>query len=183
MKKWFLTIIALQVVFILGLAGTTYAMDWLGKEIRLATVPVDPRDVLYGDYVTLSYEMNRLEPSLWKGDADLPARGDKIYMVLRPNTDGLYEPIAAYSVRVAVNDTEVMVKGVVDYRWDDSLSVRYGLERYYVPKGTGRAMEDQADNPVVTMKIAPWGQLVITDVDVHKKINVLSYHILRRLAI
>ena len=39
-----------------------------GRDVLLKTVPVDPRDLLRGDYVILSYDISRLQPELFKGD-------------------------------------------------------------------------------------------------------------------
>src|SRR5690606_35209140 len=61
--------------FRLGLLGAfllqTALVAWLivdralliknGREVRLAVVPVDPRDLLRGDYVILSYPISRLQ--------------------------------------------------------------------------------------------------------------------------
>lgn len=35
-----------------------------GQEVILATMPVDPRDILRGDYVDLAYEIGRSEKAL-----------------------------------------------------------------------------------------------------------------------
>ena len=51
-------IVALTVPLLL-LIGLTVKPLWTltyGDDIALLTVPVDPRDLLYGDYVTLWYE-------------------------------------------------------------------------------------------------------------------------------
>jgi uncharacterized membrane-anchored protein len=42
------------------------------------------------------------------------------------------------------------------------------LERFFVPEGSGKALEDDADHLLVTIKVAPWGQSVITDVHTKK---------------
>lgn len=164
-KRWFFLITLLQMLFLIGLAGTSYAAIWFGKEVRLATAPVDPRDILYGDYVTLSYEMSRLSPELWQGKGDLPKRGDVVYVVLRSDAEGMYAPAAFDSRKPAAAEGEAVIKGIVQYRWAEEVVVRYGLERYYVPEGTGKALEEEAGNLIVTVNIAPWGQAVITGVE------------------
>ncbi|HZG55531.1 GDYXXLXY domain-containing protein, partial [Paenibacillus sp.] len=82
-KKTFALLVALQALALLGLAGAAYAAVWFGEDIRVRTAPVDPRDFLYGDYVTLSYEMSRLSPALWQG-GKLPEEGDAVYVALEP---------------------------------------------------------------------------------------------------
>lgn len=167
-KAWFLLLILLQALALLGWAGSAYAVVWFGKELRLETAPVDPRDFLYGDYVILYYEMNRLSPSLWRGE-QLPEEGDAIYVALE-RRDGFDVPAAAYPSRSAAPAGQTVVKGIVDYQWEQEIVVRYGLERYYVPEGTGTEWERQAaqGSLVVTAKAASWGQAVLTDVQTVK---------------
>ncbi len=165
-KKWFYLVVALQALCLAGMAGASCAADWLGQEIRLKTVPVDPRDVLYGDYVILSYSMSHLDTALWRGEDGLPEAGTPIYTLLREE-NGFYEPVAAYPDNVSASEAnEVVLKGIVQYSWDEAISVNYGLERYYVPEGTGKALEEERGRLIVTVKVAPWGQTRITGVDI-----------------
>lgn len=162
-KTWFIAAVALQALVLLAMAGTSFAAEKLGREIRLQTVPVDPRDMLYGDYVTLSYEMSRMSPAMWKGEGTLPEPGDAVYVALAPN-GGVYSPIGAYPEQVSIPEDQVLLKGIVVYSWGEEFSVRYGLERYYVPEGTGLRLEQSAGQLIVVAKVAPWGQTVITEV-------------------
>ena len=161
-SRWLALLVLAQALVLLGLAGSSYAAVWFGKEIRLQTVPVDPRDILYGDYVTLSYEISRLSPSIWQGKT-LPEEGDAIYVAVAPKGD-VYEAVAAYPNRVAAPSEGALLKGLVELQWDREIVVRYGLERYYVPEGAGLALERQAGNLVVVAKVAPWGRATLTDV-------------------
>lgn len=156
--------ILLQTLILLGLAGSAYATNWFGQEIKLRTVPVDPRDIFYGDYVTLSYSMSRLDASLWQGTGGLPESGDPVYTRLVPKGE-FYEPAAAYPERVDVDSGEILLKGRVLYAWEREINVTYGLERYYVPENTGKELEDISDRLIVHVKVAPWGQHQIVGVD------------------
>lgn len=157
-------LVLLQVLFVCGLAGSYYAAGWFGVEIRLKTVPVDPRDLLYGDYVVLGYEISRLDPGLWQEKSELPKNGDKVHVLLKP-VNGLYEAAGVYSAKPAVKPGEVVLRGTVQYSWNQSIHVNYGLEKYYVPEGTGKELEDQARNMIVTVKVAPWGQAKIESLE------------------
>ncbi|WP_309119074.1 GDYXXLXY domain-containing protein [Paenibacillus sp.] len=160
--RWFAILVLAQAIFLLGLAVSSYAAVWFGKEVRLQTVPVDPRDILYGDYVTLSYNISRLSPSLWRGEA-LPEEGDAIYVAVAPKGD-VFAAVAAYPSRVAVPPEQALIKGLVTWQWEQEIVVRYGLERYYVPEGAGLALEERAADLIVVAKIAPWGRATLTDV-------------------
>src|SRR5512142_2691329 len=64
----FWLVVALQVVAVLAFAGVKeYALAG-GDEIVLATVPVDPRDLFRGDYVTLRYEISTIPGRFAPGD-------------------------------------------------------------------------------------------------------------------
>ncbi|MCP3773920.1 GDYXXLXY domain-containing protein [Paenibacillus sp. MZ04-78.2] len=154
-------VILLQALVLIGIALSFYAVGWFGKDIRVRTVPVDPRDLLYGDYVTLSYDISRLDPSLWKDAARKPESGQPVYVVLKPDVDGIAQPVAAYGSKPAAQEGEVVLKGRIDNRWGEEIFVKYGVEKYYVPEGTGESLEDKASRLIVHMKVAPWGQAKI----------------------
>jgi uncharacterized membrane-anchored protein len=151
----------LQLLVLTGIAVSYYAVGWYGQDIRLKTVPVDPRDILYGDYVTLGYDISQLKPELWKEAGGLPAQGTAIYVVLKAGVNGLAEPVAAYEAAPELGSGEAYIKGRVDYSWDEAIRVDYGIERYYVPENTGKALEEKADRLIVRLKVAPWGQAKI----------------------
>ena len=87
MKRWLPYGAALAVAFLVqaGLVGWLVADRALllknGHEVRLAVVPVDPRDLLRGDYIVLSYGISRLDNDKLAGD-DAFAVGDPIYVTL-----------------------------------------------------------------------------------------------------
>lgn len=162
-RKWYYTIVVLQVLFLFIMAGSYYAVDYVGEEIKLKTEPIDPRDLFYGDYVTLNYEISQLPLALWQGGAQEPEENQVIYVELAPS-DGFYNAVNVHAQNKAIPAEHKMLKGQLQYSWDNQLRVRYGLERYYVPEGTGQDIEDNLDNMIVTVKITPWGQKKISDI-------------------
>ena len=60
LKRLFIAVIAIQVVFLLGLVGYRETILTLGRTAVLQTVPIDPRDLFKGEYVTLRYEIGTL---------------------------------------------------------------------------------------------------------------------------
>jgi len=106
-----------------------------GREVMLEITPVDPRDFLRGDYVTLRYR-------------DLPRKSvfcssaqPKNYVRLREGADGLW-----YFVEDAaqpfgdLTQKEVQIMG----RKSGFISCSYvfGVERFYVPEDKGREIEE-----------------------------------------
>ncbi|TBL81565.1 GDYXXLXY domain-containing protein [Paenibacillus thalictri] len=170
-SRWFgsrftrlLLLTAAQALFLLAIAASYMAVGAWGQEIRLKTEPIDPRDAMYGDYVILNYEISRLKMPLWKEGTAKPEDGQTVYVVVKPEGD-IYEPVAVYGSKPAVSADQVALKGRVDYSGYDQFSVKYGLERYYVPEGTGGELEKKAGNTVVRVKVASWGQSRISEIE------------------
>lgn len=157
----FAVLVLLQVLFLGGMGASYYAVDAVGKEIRLKTAPVDPRDLFYGDYVQLSYEISSLPWSVWK-EGERPEEGRTVYVVLRRN--GAYDSaVAVYTVKPQAKDGEAILQARVR-GWGESehLNLLYGFERYYVEENTGKEWEERSGQAIVTVKVAPWGQSKIT---------------------
>jgi uncharacterized membrane-anchored protein len=153
-----------QMLVLLGIAGAHAAAERFGQEIRIKTAPVDPRDVMYGDYVVLNYDISRWDRALWKGPGDVPKRGETVYALLQKDTSGsgLFVAAGLYRSKPDVQGDGVILKGRVDYSFDNQIQVRYGLEKYYVPENTGKALEQKAGRFVATVRVAPWGEAVLT---------------------
>ena len=81
-----------------------------GKEVRLRTVPVDPRDLFRGDYVVLSYAISTVEAA----DSDSKfERGDTVYVTLVPGPDGFAQAKTASHARPETAGPEVVIAGRV----------------------------------------------------------------------
>lgn len=59
-RRLFIVVITLQVVFLLGIVGYRESILTLGRTAVLQTVPVDPRDLFRGEHVILRYEISTL---------------------------------------------------------------------------------------------------------------------------
>ncbi len=110
-----------------------------GREIVLEVVPVDPRDLFRGDYVILNYDISRVPISL----RSLHRKGSVIYATLQKAKDGKWKLYAAGPERPeSVSSDQVVLKGRVRYASGPRFtSVRYGIESFFVPEGTGRELE------------------------------------------
>lgn len=128
---------------ILGRAGILRE----GTEIRLAVEPVDPRDLLRGDFVSLSYGISRLEPHKFSTPHARVDAGRTVFVRLAPSEDGSFKMVGAeldVPVSEPLAEGEVDLAGIVQSAASQTgaVWVRYGIERYYVPEGEGRAIED-----------------------------------------
>ena len=124
-----------------------------GTEVTLQTQPVDPRDLLRGDYVVLGYDISQLAAGALAGQPTAE-RNPIVFVKLAPNASGLYEAVSVHAEPVAVTAPDVLIRGRVAYgtscgsagrAFCDTLTVRYGLESYFVPEGEGKTLE-QARN-------------------------------------
>ncbi|RFZ86552.1 hypothetical protein D0Y60_16320 [Shinella sp. WSJ-2] len=120
-----------------------------GADIRLKTLPVDPRDLLRGDYVILSYPISTIPKSIVTGEVPKVNGRERLVVRLKPGTDGLWAATEASFGTLAPEEGSVLLRtqpfdyySVTDGVLPDSLFVSYGLERYYVPEGEGKVLED-----------------------------------------
>ena len=125
-----------------------------GAEIRLRSVPVDPRDLFRGDYVILAYPISTVEADA----AGQPAfeRGERVYVSLGRDEQGFARATGVTRDWPKAGDGTVVIAGRVtstsacatnaDGDFDCSgrrnrLRIAYGLESYFVPQGEGKAIE------------------------------------------
>ncbi|MCS3763447.1 GDYXXLXY domain-containing protein [Bradyrhizobium centrosematis] len=122
-----------------------------GTEVTLQTQPVDPRDLLRGDYVVLRYDISQVAAGALAGKP-AESRNPAVFVKLAPNAEGVYAAVSAHAEPVPVTAPEVLIRGRVSYScgsnirtFCDKLTIKYGLESYFVPEGEGGKLE-QARN-------------------------------------
>ena len=140
---------AVQIGFLASMIAGRAAILRNGQEIVLRSSPVDPRDLLRGDYVVLSYNVSSIPVSLFAEAR--PLREDvqdrTVFVRLREGDGGIWHATAARYGQPPEQppvEGEVDVKGTTRSTWFEatsSISVDYGIERFYVPEGEGRAIE------------------------------------------
>ncbi|GDY19827.1 hypothetical protein LBMAG56_11720 [Verrucomicrobiota bacterium] len=139
-------VLALQAAWVLSTVFLQERGLATGVTILLETRPVDPRDLLRGDYVILNYQIStvpidRFQPAITNLDGGrdvfvaLEKKGE-FHVVRRASTTN-FSPAA----------DEVVLRGKSRYGWEGpfqsraqpaaAVRVDYGLERYYVGEGTG----------------------------------------------
>ena len=124
--------------------------------IELDVEPVDPRSFFRGDYVVLAYPAARFKVDDAAERAAL-LRAGQVYVTLVKDAAGEWRPVRVTPSRPApVADGEVVVRARTDpsRRLGTTLALRYGIESYFVPEGTGREIEDAARAKAVRVKVA-----------------------------
>jgi uncharacterized membrane-anchored protein len=127
-----------------------------GREIVLAIIPVDPRDLLKGDYVRLSFEISRLPTGLL-GGAPPPKADAPFYVTLEKKPDGSWSAVKiTQRFPQDAGGDRVAVKGRLQLgSWSDSyVWPRYGIESYFVPQGHGLQLEALARDKKLAVLVA-----------------------------
>jgi len=139
--KLLILVLALQTAWILG---TTFVQEHAlssGKLVLLETRPVDPRDLLRGDYLTLNYKISDVALDLfWPPRTNGLPPGQTVYVALEPR--GQFHQVRLASTKPIEPAADyVVLKGRTQTWWTGNartnVHLAYGLERYYVREGTG----------------------------------------------
>ena len=121
-----------------------------GEQVLLETMPIDPRDILRGDYVTLNYKISLIDEEILAdalGEADedfdyLDYRehaGREIFVTLQKDEIGIG---TVKSLSVTRPQGELYLRGAIVIAGRLS-GVNYGIGVYYVPEGTGLEIENK----------------------------------------
>ena len=140
--KLFVLVLVLQSAWILGTAFTQERVLRVGRLILLETQPVDPRDLLRGDYVRLNYKISDVPANLFSPPVKMELTpGTAIFVALAPaGTNQFYEATRAGTESFTPAANEVLLRGKSAPNWRNSagsVHVEYGLEQYFVAEGTG----------------------------------------------
>lgn len=119
-----------------------------GREVLLKVEPVDPRDLLRGDYIRLGYEISAIPANL-VANAEGKERGsDVIFVRIKKEPDGFWRAASASLGTPAATppqQDEVEIRGTPAAGWSTQdgavIRVDYGIERFYLPEGEGKAIE------------------------------------------
>ncbi|MFA4872064.1 MAG: GDYXXLXY domain-containing protein [Patescibacteria group bacterium] len=144
----FILAIALQVVIVFAIIIFKVSVLSGGTDILLRIEPVDPRDMLRGDYATFQYsDISNLDSYISGGQQI--RNGDTVYVVLRQG--GQYwtaqnvqktKPFngeIALKGKVASGGIETQSDVFQNQRFGGSrIHVVYGIEEYFIPEGKGQ---------------------------------------------
>ena len=128
-----------------------------GRDVLLKTVPVDPRDLLRGDYVILSYDISRLQPELFKGAIPTQSGEVVLYVRLEKQPDGFWTATEASFQPLPPAGDSVILRSLPFSYYPSSppsaVNVDYGIERFYVPEGEGRTLEEARNAEALSVNI------------------------------
>ena len=125
-------VVALQVTMVTAAVAREEYFLRTGEEIVLQSIPVDPRDLLRGDYVILGYAAENI--GQLPGDYVPP--GENAYVVFEQR-GAFWEPVSIHrnpESRSSRPAGSVLLKGK---RLDETRIEYANLGRYYIPEGAG----------------------------------------------
>jgi uncharacterized membrane-anchored protein len=170
-----IAVVALQMVFFAGWYGyEVWKRSAPVAQIMVKTAPVDPRDLLSGQYISLSYNFSRFSrwdtatkqtiPLEWAEDVSEESQYKKrnVWVVLTEE-DGFYEPkFAMHEEPTSLDGGDVAIKG----RTNGWRGIEYGIEKYFVAEGT---KEPKREDTTVKLNIYKDGSVTIAQVFVKGK--------------
>jgi uncharacterized membrane-anchored protein len=156
--------IALQVLVLIGMYLLSVAPLWIGTEVKIKTVPVDPRSLFRGNYARLRYDISTI-PSKHLSDSKDLRNGEVVYVNLKKAPTGLYEFLSASSAKP---DTGIFLKGrLQNHRYEnrDQLRITYGIEAFFAPKDKAIALEKTlTKNGIAVLMVSSSGKAQLKEV-------------------
>ncbi|MBZ9927734.1 GDYXXLXY domain-containing protein [Mesorhizobium sp. BR1-1-4] len=154
-----LVLALVQLGFLSWILASRAAILRNGKEVLLKIQPVDPRDLLRGDYIVLGYDISRIPVKMMANIASDKQSSDDTSIVVRlkKGADGYWTPTAAWfgTAPTPAAADEADISGHVAAGWDlrgegMTIAPDYGIERFYLPEGEGMAIQSD-------MRVRPFG--------------------------
>lgn len=160
LKALIITIIWILAFFWIVIAIQEYTLiSW--EEIFLETAPVDPRDLLRWDYVTLRYAFESdqiVENYIIQNNVQ---DWNTIYISFTKDSDNLW---TVSWVSETKPDSEIFIKVKVQQQSWWRSGIETGIGKYFVPQWTGRQIERIRWDMTVLTKIDKYGTAKIVDI-------------------
>jgi len=125
MKKQYLGLIIVISIVSLVLFSFILYNQWplmVGKKVVLVTQPVDPFDLFRGQYMSINYEISRINGVEGFG------KGDSIYIILKEDKQGIWRK---EKVSKSKPQAEYFIKGKIAYTYKGGVRVKYGIEQFF----------------------------------------------------
>ena len=138
---------------------------WTGHEIKLKTIPVDPRSMFRGNYASLRYDISNI-PAKDINKFITPRHGETIYVKLKAATDGIYV-YDGVSVNKPANGIHIRgrVQSHRGIRRVGNYQIKYGIEAYFAPKEKALKLEKELrNNGLAKIMVADNGKAALKEI-------------------
>lgn len=158
-----LIVVAVQFLVLLSVLAFKQYTVWTGETVLLKTTPIDPRDLIRGDFVAVRYEISTVDRAKVADDYKYPT--GPVYVELQRGTNGYWNAVAVHTTRERSYDGTVLIKGHVVETYQpastSTLDIRYGIEQVFVPEGSGADLPSGSGHTVaVEVKVDRFGNAV-----------------------
>jgi len=154
-----LGVMVLQLLLLVGMLAKASLPLWTGQEIRVRTVPVDPRSLFRGNYARLSYDFSRIPKDTLPEDA--LRRNEVVYVTLQRADDNTWQ---YQSVSLDKPGSGVFIRGRLQNR-GQRFDVRYGIEAWFAEKEQALKLEhDLRDGGVAVLMIDSSGKAALKEI-------------------
>ena len=134
---------------------------WTGTEIRVKTVPVDPRSMFRGNYAQLRYEFATL-PEGALSEVGGGRNGEVVYVRLERGEGAEYE---CAGVSLEPPSEGIFLRGRVAGYLPPYQVVRYGIEAFFAPKEKALKLEkDLRNGGTAILMVSGSGKAALKDV-------------------
>lgn|GEM_PF-342895 len=176
--KRFQLALGCQVLILVGMiVGKVFVLQ-TGESVLLKIVPVDPRDLFRGDYVTLSYDLSSI-PTYAPPSVRSAPPGTTVYVTLEKGSGSKFARAVAWSTE-SPGGSVLRLRGTIGHG-----RLLYGIESFFVPEKKGGVVERAArtlnDRLGILARVSRSGTAVIESlaldgraVDLHRIEGVLQ---------
>ncbi|HHZ10133.1 MAG TPA: GDYXXLXY domain-containing protein [Rhizobiales bacterium] len=152
-----------QIAFLSWMIAGRAAILRNGAEVLLRIQPIDPRDLLRGDYVVLAYDISQIPAAII---ANVPegmtvTEEGPIYVRLAKGVDKHWNAVSANLGKPSATPPapgEVDIRGWMPGGWsfsrDITVRIEYGIERFYLPEGEGLPIQNDIRERPFSMLVA-----------------------------
>tara|TARA_B110000114_G_scaffold145359_1_gene154435 strand:- start:9558 stop:10088 length:531 start_codon:yes stop_codon:yes gene_type:complete len=152
--------VALQIVIVAGLVANAAMPLWTGTEIRLKTIPVDPRSMFRGNYTQLNYDIGQLPDNALEEYRYLRI-GERVYVSLKLTDSGIYSFLSASLDKPS---TGVFIRGRLKNRYSP-YRVNYGVNAFFAPKSKAiQLTKDLVQGGVAVLMVTDSGRAALSNV-------------------
>lgn len=158
-KYILLLFIALQIAIVVGMVVQSLIPLYTGTPVLMAVRAYDPRDIFRGNYVALSYDFNLLNLDSLRNDIDSTRTyhfGDEVYVGLAKKGK-YFTPVSVFNqLPQTYGGDTTYVLGIVQHEvYGNSMGIRCGVESYFAPPATAKAIERRLQNFAVNDSLPP----------------------------
>lgn len=154
-----LGIVVLQLLLLTGMLAKASLPLWTGQEIRVRTVPVDPRSLFRGNYARLSYDFSQIPAGALPVDS--LRQNEVVYVSLQKNENNTWQ---YQSASLEKPDSGVFLRGRLQSR-HRGIDVRYGLEAWFAPKDKALELERELrDGGIAVLMVDSAGNAALKEI-------------------